>query len=86
MELYRNSSPGEENANMFRIFTTDQAMEFTTLMLDPHVTSPGQAAPSIVRNDQHQDGDRRESEIYHRARQIYYRGKRTSARRGSGII
>jgi len=86
MKLYRNSSPGEEKADMFRIFTTDSAMEFTTIMLDPRAASPRQQASSIVRNDQSQDGDRRESEIYHRARQIYYRGRRTSARRGSGII
>ena len=86
MKLYGNSSPGEGNTNMFRIFTSDDPMELTTLMLDPHTTSPGHDEPSIVRNDQAQDGAGRESEIYHRARQIYYRGRRTTGRRGAGII
>jgi len=86
MKLYRNSSLGEGNTNMFRIFTSDESMEFTTIMLDQHTTGPVEEASSIVRNAQGQDGDRRESEIYHRARQIYFRGRRTSARRSLGII
>ncbi len=62
MNLYRNSSSGEGNTDMFRIFTSDESTEFTTIMLDPHTTSPGHE-PTIVRTVQNQDGDHRESEI-----------------------
>lgn len=71
---------------MFSIFTNEDSSEYTPMLLDPHVTSPGQDEPAIVRNDQAADGKDGESEIYHRARQIYYRGRRSSIRRGSGII
>ncbi len=72
--------------DMFGIFTSDAASGYTPILLDPHTTSPGQEGSAIVRNDQKDDGSNRESEIYHRARRIYYRGRRTSLRRGSGII
>jgi hypothetical protein len=70
---------------MFSIFTNDENTGYTPILLDPHTTSPGNDEPVIVRNTQ-RERDARESEIYQRARQIYYRGRRTSIRRSAGII
>ncbi len=72
---------------MFSIFTAESASEYKPILLvDPHTTSPGRGESSIVRNDQPTDGVNLESEIYQRARRIFYRGRRTSMRRTAGII
>ena len=71
---------------MFRIFASDESAELTTIMSDACLTGPEKDAVSIVRNDQTQKGAYRESDIYYRARQIYHRGRRSSVRRGAGII
>ena len=71
---------------MFGIFTTEERSSYTPILLDPHTTSPGGGDQVIVRNSQRADGAGRESELFHRARQIYYRGRRSSARRSAGII
>jgi len=71
---------------MFSIFTAESTSEYKPILLDPHTTSPGPEESSIVRKDQPTDGMNLESEIYQRARRIFYRGRRTSMRRTAGII
>ena len=72
---------------MFGIFTReDAASGYTPILLDVHTTSPGQEGSAIIRNDQKQASEGRDSEIYYRARRIYYRGRRKSLSRGAGII
>lgn len=72
---------------MLSIFTTDDsAFGYPPALLAPHTTSADQEESVIVRRDQRPSGTNRESEIYQRARQIYYRGRRTSMRRTEGIL
>ena len=72
---------------MFDIFTQETTSSYQPILLDPHTTSPGQEESAIVRNDQPARETNGESEIYQRARRIFYRGRRTSMRRApAGII
>lgn len=71
---------------MLKIFTNENSFGQAAVLLDAHTTSPGGQESAIVRNDQSSDEKRRETEIYDHARRIYQRGRRTSLRRGLGII
>ena len=71
---------------MFSIFASNDSTTYTAILLDAHTTSPGQEESVIVRNDQRESVSQRDSEIYARARRIYYRGRRTSLSRGAGIL
>ena len=56
------------------------------ILLDSHVTSPGQDEPAIIRNDLNAARTDGGSELYERSRQIYYRAKHSGRRRSAGII
>ena len=74
---------------MFGIFTSEDnaASGYTPILLDVHTTSPGQEGSAIIRNDQRAESTNHESDIYHRARRIYYRGRRSkSLSRGAEIL
>ena len=70
---------------MFRKLKRRGEADFPTT-LDPHVTSPGQDEPVIVRNDSRAAAIQKHGEIYERARQIFDRAKRSAPRRAAGII
>lgn len=71
---------------MFRKFKRGTEIEGTIIVTDPHVTSPGQIEPAIVRNDLKTSRADSNVELYERARHIYDRAKRSGRRRAAGII
>ena len=72
---------------MFRRFKNGGEIECPVIVVtDPHVTSPGQDEPAIIRNDGSAARAEGSSDLYERARQIYYRAKRSGRRRSAGII
>ncbi len=68
---------------MFRRF--GKGVEIECPIVDPHVTSPGQDEPAIIRNDL-KSAKAESGKFYERARQIYDRAKRSEPRRAAGII
>lgn len=73
---------------MFRRFRISSEIQCPLLVVtDAHTTSPGQNENSIVRNNLNTtEAETIGVDIYDRAREIYYRAKRSGRRRSAGII
>lgn len=73
---------------MFRRFRKSSQIQCPLLLItDSHTTSPGEDEYTVARNDlKSAEAETVRSEIYDRAREIYYRAKKSGRRRSAGII
>lgn len=71
---------------MFENFKSNRKIPQSDIVTDRYGTSPGQPSTAITRNDLAGSKFEPGGEYYDRARQIYYRAKRSGRRRSAGII